>query len=777
MNTDRNLLFGAMAMQCGLVTADQLAAAYAAWSQGKAESLPRVCRDRGWLLPEDEAHIEYLVERRLALSGGDIRGSLAGCPPEIRAVIATIGDDSMATVIGTTAEGSVGAGTADSEGGVAKAGRRYALRTFHAAGGIGEIWKAQDADLGREVAIKRLQSKTSGSDVHRKRFLREARITGQLEHPGVVPVYELCLDEQSGEPYYSMRFLSGRTMREAVAEYHARLKASGSDSQSLLELLGAFSIVCSTVAYAHSRGVVHRDLKCANVILGDYGEVVVIDWGLAKELGRREAVSAEGEPVAPATHAAATLAGHILGSPAYMAPEQAEGRLDLIAPATDVYGLCAILYEILSGRPPFLDDNIAEVLRMVVEDPPRPPSEWAPGVPEALEAICLKGLAKSPADRHASAERLGKAVQAWVSDLAERRQAEGERERFFALSLDLLAILDAEGRFRQVSPAWENLLGHEREALVGRPFSDLLHEGDRAAAARWMNASTETAGVHEARALHRDGTYRWVSWNATPIVKERCVYTVGRDITELKKSQQLFEGVLQSAPDAMVIIDPEGRIVMSNRQLEKVFGYAQEEMLGRPIEMLVPESVRARHPAHVAAFFGKPDVRPMGAGLHLKGRRSDGREFPVDIAISPITTEWGRLGAASVRDISELKKSQQLLEGILQSAPDAMVIVDEVGRIVMTNRQVERLFGYTQEEVLGQPVEILLPERFRGGHPSHVAGFFAQSTARPMGAGKPLWGRRKDGAEFPADIAISPIPTETGNLVAASVRARDVARV
>ena len=767
MDTDRNLLFGTIALQCGLMTADQLAEACATWSADQKESLPMVCRERGWLVAEDEAHIEYLIERRLAQSGGDIRASLAACPAEIRSVLATIGNNANTLKILRTVDHSAGA---DTEVGAAKAGGRYALRNLHAAGGIGEIWKARDADLGRDVAIKRLQSQKSGSAVHKTRFLREARITGQLEHPGVVPIYELCLEEKSGQPYYSMRFLSGRTMTDAVARYHAHRKESGSDTQTLLELLGAFCIVCSTVAYAHSKGIVHRDLKCDNVILGDYGEVVVIDWGLAKELGSYETLPAQGEPDEPAANPAATLAGHILGTPTYMAPEQAAGQLDLIGPATDVYGLCAILHEILCGQPPFVGRTILEVLRKVQYEEPRPPSELAPGVPEALEKICLKGLAKSPAERHTSAERLGKAVQAWISDLAERRQAEGERERFFALSLDLLAIIDADGRFRQISPAWASLLGYDRQAMVGQPFTDFLHDGDRVSAARWMNAVTATAGVFEARALHRDGTYRWVSWNATPIAKERCIYTVGRDITELKKSQQLFEGVLQSAPDAMVIINRDGRIVLTNRQLEQVFGYTREEMLGQPIELLVPESVRAKHPTHVANFFAHPSARPMGAGLHLKGRRKDGREFSVDIAISPIMTEWGQLGAASVRDTSELKKSQQLLEGILQSAPDAMVVIDQTGRIVLTNRQMERLFGYTQEEVLGQPVEILLPERFRTGHPAHVASYFAHPSARPMGAGVPLFGRRKDGREFSADIAISPITTEAGNLVAASIR-------
>lgn len=532
------------------------------------------------------------------------------------------------------------------------AAARYTLHNLHAAGGIGEIWLARDLELERDVAMKKLQATRPPTELTVNRFLREARITGQLEHPGVVPVYEICHDEVTGLPCYSMRFLRGRTLSEAVAEYHQERRTGDAHFKSLVGLLNAFDIICNTVAYAHSKGIIHRDLKCDNVLLGQYGEVVVIDWGLAKQSGRAEVHGDEVD--LEATIPEETVAGQILGTPAYMSPEQAVGDIATIGPLADVYGLCAILYEILCGQPPFTGTSTLEVLEQVRTELPRRPSEIVSGIPAVLEEICMKGLAKEPAGRHASAEELGGAVRDWVSDLAEKRQSEEERERFFALSLDLLAILDTDGRLKQVGPAWTTLLGYERDTLLGRPFLEQIHEAERHTVRHTLHmAQTELQPVaFEARAVHSDGTTRWISWNVTPITSEQSLYIVGRDVTELKHSQQLFEGILQSAPDALVIIDDSRLIRVANRQAENIFGYSKAELLGQPIELLIPERFRGQHPSHVAGFFASSSFRPMGSGLSLRGLRKDGSEFPAEISLSAIAIESAKLVAASVRDLS-----------------------------------------------------------------------------------------------------------------------------
>ena len=231
-----------------------------------------------------------------------------------------------------------------------------------------------------------------------------------------------------------------------------------------------------------------------------------------------------------------------------------------------------------------------------------------------------------------------------------------------------------------------------------------------------------------------------------------------------------FAGVLEAAPDAMVCVDADGRIALVNAQTERLFGYGRDELVGQPVEMLVPDAVRGIHPARRAGYVTDPRPRPMGAGMELAGRRRDGSTFPAEISLSAIDTEEGILVSAAVRDVTDRKRADARFAGLLEAAPDAMVCVDADGRIALVNAQTERLFGYGRDELVGQPVEMLVPDAVRGIHPARRAGYVTDPRPRPMGAGMELAGRRRDGSTFPAEISLSAIDTEEGILVSAAVR-------
>jgi serine/threonine-protein kinase len=309
---------------------------------------------------------------------------------------------------------------------VAAASSRYRRMRFHAKGGLGEVYLGLDTELRREVALKRIQKPFAGHPEARRRFLREAEVTGRLEHPGVVPVHGLVVDED-GVPCYAMRFIRGESLQAAIRHFHMVDKGKldpGERSLALRQLLSRFVAVCNTVAYAHSRGILHRDLKPDNVMLGKYGETLVVDWGLARPITRPDQARASGEETLPPTlekDAGGTLPGQTLGTPAYMSPEQAAGRWDVVGPASDVYSLGATMYALLTGHIPFSGKSHAEVLQKVQRGDFPLPRQVEPTTPAALQAICLKAMAQKPEDRYATALEMAGEVERWLAD--ERVQA------------------------------------------------------------------------------------------------------------------------------------------------------------------------------------------------------------------------------------------------------------------------------------------------------------------------------------------------------------------
>jgi serine/threonine-protein kinase len=345
------------------------------------------------------------------------KGSLAAAAnPEVRRVLNTLGDAAIRqSLADLTPSNSHPLPSTTAERPECR--ERYTLTRLHAKGGIGQIWLARDEHLGRDVALKELRPERGDGPGILARFVEEARITGQLEHPGIVPVYELAGQAADQKPFYVMRFVKGRTLADAVKAYHRKRGAGEARPLDLRELLNAFVGVCNAVAYAHSRGVIHRDLKPQNIVLGDFGEVIVLDWGLAKVLGR---AGGEGSllPVSLELEASReqTLQGQVLGTSAYMSPEQAAGRMEFVDERSDIYALGAILYEVLTGRPPFTGSDTSAVLKQVLEDQPVAPRQLVARTSKALQAVCLKALAKGRDDRYSSAHELAREVQRWLAD-------------------------------------------------------------------------------------------------------------------------------------------------------------------------------------------------------------------------------------------------------------------------------------------------------------------------------------------------------------------------
>jgi PAS domain S-box-containing protein len=237
-----------------------------------------------------------------------------------------------------------------------------------------------------------------------------------------------------------------------------------------------------------------------------------------------------------------------------------------------------------------------------------------------------------------------------------------------------------------------------------------------------------------------------------------------------------FRALLESAPDAMVIIDARGKIVMINAQTERLFGYRREKLVGHLDEVLLPERFRAEYPERRNAFFAAPGRRSIDADAGICGRREDGSEFPIEVSVSPIEAPSGLLASIAVRDVTERNQTQArvrvlaIAAQVVDAAPYAMVMTGPRGIIKMVNHEAEQLFGYSRDELVGQPVDMLLPERFRDAHAGHVRAFAsAPKKARTMGAGRELHGLHKSGTEIPVEIGLGPVETADGLFTLASI--------
>lgn len=489
-DADHNLLVGVLALQLDFVSRDQLISATRAWSSSRQMPLLAVLESQGALRKGERELLSGLVEKHLARHNNNAFESLASIHAD--AVIHDMADacgahdshagsleetiqfflngedstdapaseDRFATALPeqSTKPGAdptqVGgdkdrtrtvppayASTVDFDiedqlNQASAAANRYRVIKPFQKGGLGQVSIAQDQEINREVALKEILPRHADSLEARSRFLVEAEITGSLEHPGVVPVYGLG-QYADGRPFYAMRFIRGDNLKLEIESFKNDFpegQRGGDYELRFRKLLGRFIDVCHAIEYAHNRCVLHRDLKPGNIMLGKYGETLVVDWGLAKTIDSNEVPTDTIEaPLQPLScdGSTATQMGTVVGTPAYMSPEQASGQLDRLGPATDIYSLGATLFHLLTGKPPFSEAPQVTLLEHVRAGKFTKPRELDPTIPPAMEAICLKAMARDIPDRYLTASDLSDDIERWLADEPVRAYADPLSARIF----------------------------------------------------------------------------------------------------------------------------------------------------------------------------------------------------------------------------------------------------------------------------------------------------------------------------------------------------------
>lgn len=343
-------------------------------------------------------------------------------------------------------------------------------------------------------------------------------------------------------------------------------------------------------------------------------------------------------------------------------------------------------------------------------------------------------------------------------------------------------VLDADAKVLHVSEAWlafDRAHANAKPALqLGQHYPGLLSAGltnDRGGQAFYDGILAVLNGSRPEFSLeYAFRTATGQLWFTGRVVRFAdpalgAVIIIHENISEYQHLENRFRQAVEAAPNAIVMVNESGSIVMVNAQTEQSFGYTRAELIGRAVEMLVPERFRGAHADFRRAYFADPVSRPMGAGRDLYGRRKDGSEFPVEIGLGLIDSHDETLVLSSIVDITARKRLEHRFRQAVESAPNAIVMVNESGTILMVNAQTETSFGYSRTELLGQPVELLVPERFRGGHVAARQAYLADPVSRPMGEGRDLFGLRKDGSEFPVEIGLGLIDDENGTIVLSSI--------
>ncbi len=416
---ERDIAFAAEVLAGALLSERQLAIALADWTLHGSTALADHLLQNGLLSQDKRIELEERSACRLKELGEGTGHDPLRADSSAKMAIDRLDDTGrVAKLLG------ISVATSGVKGDEAREHlAKYQLIRKLGQGGLGTVWLARDINMQRYVALKEVKDAGKANKTILDRFRREAEITGRLEHPGIVPVYQLGEDVASDRTFYAMRFLGKRTMQDAIVEYHERREEGDDNPMLLRHLLTSFVSVCQAIGHAHSRKVIHRDLKPENVAIDSFGQVIVIDWGLAKILDDGVLDNSIADAgLSDVSQGERTIEGQVLGSPLYMAPEQATGRLDEVDESTDIYGLGAILFAILSGYAPHEQSRESsgssttrQLITLIASGPTPRARNANPSVDPALDAICAKAMAKRRYKRYESATALAVELERWMA--------------------------------------------------------------------------------------------------------------------------------------------------------------------------------------------------------------------------------------------------------------------------------------------------------------------------------------------------------------------------
>jgi len=605
---------------------------------------------------------------------------------------------------------------------------RYHVRRKLGVGGMSDVWQVEDRRLHRTMALKIMKPELLGRPEPKARFVEEAQLTAQLQHPGILPVHEVG-ELPDGRAWFTMKEVHGRTLREVLREAHD--DEAGLEKHELHRLVADFHRACEAVAYAHAQGVVHRDLKPDNVMMGDFGEVLVLDWGLARVDGRveRSMVDPLGEESfgihTDRSDQFVTRIGHVAGTPAYMPPEQASGSFHELTPAADVYALGAVLFEILDGQPPYSGGSPGAILEAVIAGDRRAfPSGGV--VPADLRAICERALNPEPARRYRDAASLERAVGAWL---------DGERQRERALAF----AQTAEGLGAEVDHL------RERAARLRAESAAALK-----AVPRWSPAEEKAAAwakEDEAGALQREADLR----ELMRVEALRAALVHLPEYTEVNDTLfnhfRRLHAAAEAARDPRAISLLEGRVRLYDRgrYTDYLRGVGRITLTTDPpgaVARLHRYELRERRlvPGFVRELGATPLALPMPMGSYLLELSAPGRErvmVPVSLAREERWT-----GAVSLPLAGSLADDERYVPGgWFLSGGDREASAAQPRRSVFVDSFVIKRFPVTNAEFMAF-LDALVAAGREAEALAHVP---RQKPGRQAEEGAMIYSRRPDG--------------------------------